>query len=144
MVGVAGFLAATAPIEKVWDRLTVDQRLAADVALAGCARGHGLEADTDTDADVDEVPDADDDTAGPSPTAQDLKALAEDLASMFDPDGEEPKDEDARRRRGITIGRVKDGMHAIRGYLTPDAAACLLYTSPSPRDLSTSRMPSSA
>ncbi|WP_455904175.1 DUF222 domain-containing protein [Microbacterium sp.] len=125
VVGVAGFLAATAPIEKVWDRLTVDQRLAADVALAGCARGHGLEADTDTDADVDEVPDADDDTAGPSPTAQDLKALAEDLASMFDPDGEEPKDEDARRRRGITIGRVKDGMHAIRGYLTPDAAAQL-------------------
>ena len=44
---------------------------------------------------------------------------------MFDPDGEEPKDEDARRRRGITIGRVKDGMHAIRGYLTPDAAAQL-------------------
>jgi len=125
VVGVAGFLAATGPIEKVWDRLTVDQRLAADVALAGCARGHGLEADTDTDADVDEVPDADDDTAGPSPTAQDLKALAEDLASMFDPDGEEPKDEDARRRRGITIGRVKDGMHAIRGYLTPDAAAQL-------------------
>ena len=56
---------------------------------------------------------------------RDLKALAEDLASMFDPDGEEPKDEDARRRRGITIGRVKDGMHAIRGYLTPDAAAQL-------------------
>ena len=26
----------------------------------------------------------------------------------------------------------------------PDATACLLYTSPSPRDLSTSRMPSSA
>ena len=30
---------------------------------------------------------------------------------------------------GVTIGRLKD---------------CLLYTSPSPRDLSTSRMPSSA
>ncbi|WP_162239125.1 hypothetical protein, partial [Microbacterium sp. Leaf159] len=29
VVGVTGFLAATAPIEKVWDRLTVDQRLAA-------------------------------------------------------------------------------------------------------------------
>lgn len=42
---------------------------------------------------------------------------------MFDPDGEEPKDEDARRRRGITIGRLKDGVHAIRGYLTPEVAA---------------------
>ena len=29
-------------------------------------------------------------------------------------------------------------------YLFTDVAACLLYTSPSPRDLSTSRMPSSA
>ncbi|WP_455904447.1 HNH endonuclease signature motif containing protein [Microbacterium sp.] len=130
VVGVAGFLAATAPIEKVWDRLTVDQRLAADVALAGCARGHGLDTAPGDDLEGDD-PDAGDDpsagegAAGPPPTAQDLKALAEDLASMFDPDGEEPKDEDARRRRGITIGRVKDGMHAIRGYLTPDAAAQL-------------------
>ena len=30
------------------------------------------------------------------------------------------------------------------GYQVIDADACLLYTSPSPRDLSTSRMPSSA
>ncbi|MGN7950428.1 HNH endonuclease signature motif containing protein [Microbacterium sp. 22215] len=119
VVGVAGFLAATGPIERVWDRLTIDQRLAADVALAGCARGHGLAADV---GDADGL---DADAPGPAPTVQDLKALAEDLASMFDPDGEEPKDEDARRRRGITIGRLKDGLHAIRGYLTPDAAAQL-------------------
>ncbi|MGJ0389748.1 DUF222 domain-containing protein [Microbacterium sp. CGR1] len=119
VVGVAGFLAATGPIERVWDRLTVDQRLAADVALAGCARGHGLVADDDPDADdLEGVP-------GPAPTAQDLKALAEDLASMFDPDGEEPKDEDSKRRRGVTIGRLKEGVHAIRGYLTPEVAAQL-------------------
>jgi len=121
VVGVAGFLAATGPIEKVWDRLTVDQRLAADVALAGCARGHGLDAD----ADADDDPDGDEGEAGPTPTVQDLKALAEDLASMFDPDGEEPQDEVSRRRRGVTIGRLKDGVHAIRGYLTPDVAAQL-------------------
>ena len=30
------------------------------------------------------------------------------------------------------------------GPCTPNEAGCLLYTSPSPRDLSTSRMPSSA
>ncbi|MFJ2543410.1 DUF222 domain-containing protein [Microbacterium sp. NPDC087589] len=131
VVGIAGFLAATGPIEKVWDRLTVDQRLAADVALAGCARGHGLDTGLDEDPDADEVPDADEIPdgdevgAGPSPTTQDVKGLAEDLASMFDPDGEEPKDEDARRRRGITIGRLTDGLHAIRGYLTPEAAAQL-------------------
>ncbi|MGN7948341.1 DUF222 domain-containing protein [Microbacterium sp. 22215] len=120
VVGVAGFLVATGPIERVWDRLTVDQRLAADVALAGCARGHGVVVADDSDAD-----DLEADSPGPAPTVQDLKALAEDLASMFDPDGEEPKDEVSRRRRGVTIGRLKDGVHAIRGYLTPDAAAQL-------------------
>ena len=31
-----------------------------------------------------------------------------------------------------------------RGWLTAEYGICLLYTSPSPRDLSTSRMPSSA
>ncbi|WP_327044368.1 HNH endonuclease signature motif containing protein [Microbacterium sp. Root553] len=53
---------------------------------------------------------------------QDLAMLAEDLASMFDPDGEEPRDEVACRRRGVTIGRLADGVHAIRGFLTPDVA----------------------
>ena len=32
----------------------------------------------------------------------------------------------------------------LNGVLFTDATTCLLYTSPSPRDLSTSRMPSSA
>jgi hypothetical protein len=125
VVGVAGFLAATGPIEKVWDRLTVEQRLAADVALAGWARGHGLDVGAEDASDADGEPGSDggEGAAGPAPTAQDLTALAEDLASMFDPDGEEPKDEDARRRRGVTIGRLKDGVHAIRGYLTPEVAA---------------------
>ncbi|WP_235564196.1 DUF222 domain-containing protein [Microbacterium sp. Root553] len=41
---------------------------------------------------------------------------------MFDPDGEEPRDEVACRRRGVTIGRLTDGVHAIRGFLTPDVA----------------------
>ena len=32
----------------------------------------------------------------------------------------------------------------MRGRMNPHIKSCLLYTSPSPRDLSTSRMPSSA
>ena len=40
-----------------------------------------------------------------------------------------------------TIGNVRRVSNQLRDRLSPD---CLLYTSPSPRDLSTSRMPSSA
>ena len=37
------------------------------------------------------------------------------------------------------------GLHALRRYPNgEERCICLLYTSPSPRDLSTSRMPSSA
>ena len=49
-----------------------------------------------------------------------------------------------------TTEGYRDWIHEIKGRLKPEAAAfgvnhiCLLYTSPSPRDLSTSRMPSSA
>ena len=57
-----------------------------------------------------------------------------------------------RMARDILAGRYSglgDGLHvwlALPAYWTPArlAQACLLYTSPSPRDLSTSRMPSSA
>ena len=43
--------------------------------------------------------------------------------------------------------RIGHGMGPVAAYLAIDEiirVACLLYTSPSPRDLSTSRMPSSA
>ena len=38
----------------------------------------------------------------------------------------------------------QDVLEDIGGYLVAEGSHCLLYTSPSPRDLSTSRMPSSA
>ena len=37
-----------------------------------------------------------------------------------------------------------DILEAVADYMSPSPNTCLLYTSPSPRDLSTSRMPSSA
>ena len=39
---------------------------------------------------------------------------------------------------GASFGHMKDS------YMSCNSTICLLYTSPSPRDLSTSRMPSSA
>ena len=39
---------------------------------------------------------------------------------------------------------AQGGVYLARGVAVATYEACLLYTSPSPRDLSTSRMPSSA
>ena len=39
---------------------------------------------------------------------------------------------------------ISDDLEGYQGPLAGISKACLLYTSPSPRDLSTSRMPSSA
>ena len=49
---------------------------------------------------------------------------------------------DAQLRKGFGP-RVRK-LHARIGKAHHQAEGCLLYTSPSPRDLSTSRMPSSA
>ena len=49
------------------------------------------------------------------------------------------------RDKGLAIVTLDRGSYG--GGMNPlsaEAMACLLYTSPSPRDLSTSRMPSSA
>ena len=51
---------------------------------------------------------------------------------------------DNRQSRILSLGytSLKDNSAEVRIYFR--SSACLLYTSPSPRDLSTSRMPSSA
>ena len=51
-------------------------------------------------------------------------------------------DEDLNFAKEITIGNI--AMNPLRYEAKIDNEICLLYTSPSPRDLSTSRMPSSA
>ena len=52
------------------------------------------------------------------------------------------------RKRSHNTGAISQvegaDVAAIQANRVDDALACLLYTSPSPRDLSTSRMPSSA
>ncbi|CAN5357748.1 HNH endonuclease signature motif containing protein [soil metagenome] len=44
------------------------------------------------------------------------------LLQRLDPDGTEPRDEDARRQRSITLGREKNGVTPIRGSLDPTSA----------------------
>ena len=111
-VGVAGLLSAIAPLDRARDRITTEQRVWADENLAAFARG-------------DELPDAAEDDRGQAPraSAEDLKQFAAALAIALDPDGAEPTDEQAQARRSITVGRLRDGVHPVRGSLTPEVAA---------------------
>ncbi|MCI1019079.1 DUF222 domain-containing protein [Microbacterium sp. C5A9] len=112
-VSVAGFLAAVGPLEKCRDRITLEERLGADEFLAEQARGV---------RDVDAGQDA---PRGPKPTPADLHILAHALAAILDPDGAEPDDKNAQHHRGVTLGRLKDGLRSIRGWLSPEVAAQL-------------------
>ena len=62
-----------------------------------------------------------------------------DQASVVSPTGVA----DTRGPRKFSLTDPRDG-YPEPETLIPDGGICLLYTSPSPRDLSTSRMPSSA
>lgn len=55
----------------------------------------------------------------------DLRLLAQVLVAYLDPDGAEPRDDRALRKRGITIGVGADGLVPIRGSLLPEVAAQL-------------------
>ena len=78
------------------------------------------------------------------PTASGKSALAERLAERFD--AELVSVDSALVYRGLSIGAAKpDYPHHLVHIREPDDPyTCLLYTSPSPRDPKTSRMPSSA
>ena len=54
-----------------------------------------------------------------------------------------PKAIQQLQAKGAVIKGSFDAPNGLRGYAA-EYQNCLLYTSPSPRDLSTSRMPSSA
>ena len=138
VVGVAGFLSAITPIDKAAYRFGREMLLEADAALADYARGcRAMERDVETGADdgaVDgdedlahsgEEAKAGDDEPAPPATAEDLRQFALVLAMVLDPDGPEPSEQGARHERFVTIGRLKDGLHAIRGNLLPDVAAQL-------------------
>ncbi|WZO38777.1 HNH endonuclease [Microbacterium sp. LWO14-1.2] len=56
---------------------------------------------------------------------EDLGRVAQQIALVLDPDGPDPDDQQALQRRGLTIGRLHQGLHRITGHLLPDAAAQL-------------------
>ncbi len=119
VIGVAGMLAATGALDQAGDRIGLEDRLRADDYLAECARGCRV-------ADPHEgATDADAQDAAPSATPDDLRQASQYLAMVLDPDGAEPTDRNAQHRRYLTIGRIRDGVHPLRGNILPDTAAQL-------------------
>lgn len=99
---------AVAAVARELDRAAVgaEQLAAADVELAASARGDGP-------------------TGGGLPTADELRLQAQVWAVWLDPDGAEPRDDLAQRKRGLSLGRPRDGLVPIRGMLLPDVAGTL-------------------
>ncbi len=60
----------------------------------------------------------------PSPLGvRDLRSLAQALAFHLDPDGAEPRDARALRKRGITFGIPRDGLVPLSGHTLVEVAA---------------------
>ena len=135
VIGVAGLLAAVTPIDKAAHRFGREALLEADAALAdyarGCPAASDADADADTyanaheDSDAGAVGAAGADAPGPPATPEDVRQFAQLIAMALDPDGPEPSDHGAQNQRYVTIGRLRDGLHSIRGNLLPEVAAQL-------------------
>jgi hypothetical protein len=104
--GVDGVLAVAGPLLAMRDRVDRGRVLAADEILADAARGAGPDGAPPACADL-------------------LRVQAQVWAAMLDPDGAEPDEQAAARRRGITLGAARDGVVPIRGALLPEVAAQL-------------------
>ncbi len=114
-VGVAGLVAAIAPLEQSGPRILDAELHQADRQLGAFARG----IDSVTDSDSDAV------NAGPLPTPEELGLLSQALVAYLDQDGAEPEDQRAARKRGLSIGKVREGTVPVRGELLPEVAGQL-------------------
>ncbi|MDR2320609.1 MAG: HNH endonuclease [Microbacterium sp.] len=110
-ISTTGLLAAIGPIERSGNRISADARGAVDEILATMARGLDL-------PDEHGRP-------GPAPSTDELANHAQALMLALDPDGAEPDDRKAERNRGLTIGRLRDGVRPVRGGLLPEVAGAL-------------------
>ena len=75
-------------------------------------------------------------------SANDVGAVRSNLSGFFAEDIDSPHD--INRDRFVDATDVGIARNNLSGFFPVPLITCLLYTSPSPRDLSTSRMPSSA
>lgn len=114
-IGVAGLVAAIAPLEQSGPRILEAELREADKQLGAFARG----IDSVSESGADAV------TAGPLPTPEELGLLSQALVAYLDQDGAEPEDQRAARRRGLSIGKLREGTVPVRGELLPEVAGQL-------------------
>ena len=112
-LSLSGFLACVTPLQNAV-RLSAADRVAADAVLARFATGRSLDGEVD-----------DDGGRAPRPSTDELAGLAAHILHRLDPDGDEPVERAAKRRRHLTIGRMRDGSVPLRGELLPEVAAQL-------------------
>ena len=103
-VGVDGLLAVTTALADVERRAGRDALLIADAELAAVARGEGADAAPPACADL-------------------LRVQATVWATVLDQDGTEPREREALRLRGVSLGRPRNGLVPVRGNLLVEAAA---------------------
>jgi hypothetical protein len=61
----------------------------------------------------------------PTRTFDEVRAQVLAIGLSLDQDGPEPSAEEAAKRRGFTIGTLRNGVHPVRGDVTPEAAGAL-------------------
>ncbi|MDO8382896.1 MAG: DUF222 domain-containing protein [Microbacterium sp.] len=125
-VGSDGVVAASVLVEAS-GRIDRDALLLADAALGEAALG--VTRDVATGA-VE---------SGPHASAHELRVLAQVWASVLDQDGAEPVEASAMRRRGLTVGPVRDGLARVSGDVLAEVAAqwqrnCDALSNPKVRD----------
>ena len=110
-VGVEGMVAVLGPLHDLRCAAGGERMREAEAVLAHAVRGTLTTGGNDS--------------AMPPIGGRDLRNLARDLVAHLDPDGIEPAEERAARKRGVSFGIPHDGIVPLRGNLLPDVAAQL-------------------
>ena len=103
-VGIDGLIAVSGHLEAMSQRVPLESLRVADAVLAAEASGAGPDGAPPACADL-------------------LRVQAQAWAAALDQDGAEPKEQQALRMRGLTLGVARDGVVPLRGSLLPEVAA---------------------
>lgn len=104
--GIDAITAVARPLRELDERVGSEVRLQADAYLAAVARGES-------------------ETGEPPACADSLRTVAQALTVYFDPDGSEPRERVAMRKRMLTLIPAAHGLMSLKALLMPETAAQL-------------------